>query len=116
MNNRFNYLPIAVIIVISIASMFALLSYLDSQQQQSAYTQSPKTSDLKQDVKQNMNQDNLCNRADGCKDANEGQEIAGNDNAASGVNDQSTTNTSSLFSNPAASSAATLGQPGLSGD
>jgi hypothetical protein len=115
MNNRLNYLPIAVIIVISIASIYALFSYLDSQQEL-GYAQSAKTSDLKQDVKQNINQDNLCNRADGCKEAIGGQEIAGNDNTAAGVNDQSTTNTSSLFSNPAASSVGTPGQPGLSGD
>jgi hypothetical protein len=108
---------ITIILAISISSIFALVADLNPlQQQQSLYAQSVKTSDLKQDVKQNMNQDNLCNRADGCKNTNEGQEITGKDNAASGFNDQSTTNASSLLPNPAASSAGILGSPGLSGD
>ena len=71
--------------------MFAISLYLNPVQQ-SVYAASAKTSDLKQDVKQNINQDNQCNRVDGCKEANEGQEIVGNDNAAAGINDQSTTN------------------------
>jgi hypothetical protein len=99
------YLSIKIILLISIASVFAfLLGQPIVQQQQSAYTASPKTSDLKQDVKQSVNQDNLCHRADDCNQANEGQGITGKDNTASGFNDQSNTNTSSLLFNPAVSS------------
>ena len=98
MNNSLSHLPVAVIIVISLASMFALLPNPNPSQQQSVYASSPKTSDLKQEDKQNLNQDNLCHRSDGCEQANEGQQIEGNDNTASGFNDQSTTNTESLSS------------------
>ena len=38
---------------------------------------------------QHLGQDNLCYRDDGCEQANEGQQIEGKDNAASGFNDQS---------------------------
>ena len=37
---------------------------------------------------QHSSQDNLCYRGDGCEQANEGQQIKGRDNAASGLNDQ----------------------------
>ena len=37
---------------------------------------------------QHLSQDNLCYRDDGCEQANEGQQIKGKDNAASGFNDQ----------------------------
>jgi hypothetical protein len=108
---------IGIILVVSISSIFVLLSYLyPLQQEQSGYAQSAITSDLKHEVKQNINQDNICNRADGCEQATEGQEIAGNDNAAAGFNDQSNTNTSSLSSTLPASFAGTPGPPGLSGD
>ena len=36
-----------------------------------------------------MGQDNLCYRDDGCLQANQGQQITGKDNAATGFNDQS---------------------------
>ena len=110
MNNSLSHLPVAVIIVISLASMFALLPNPNPSQQQSVYASSPKTSDLKQEDKQNLNQDNLCHRSDGCEQANEGQQIEGNDNTASGFNDQSTTNTSSL-----SSSSGPQGQQGQAG-
>ena len=38
---------------------------------------------------QHLSQDNLCYRDDGCEQANEGEQIKGKDNAASGFNDQS---------------------------
>ena len=38
---------------------------------------------------QHLSQDNLCYRDDGCEQANEGQQIEGKDNDASGFNDQS---------------------------
>ena len=110
MNNSLSHLPVAVIIVISLASMFALLPNPNPSQQQSVYASSPKTSDLKQEDKQNLDQDNLCHRSDGCEQANEGQQIEGNDNTASGFNDQSTTNTSSL-----SSSSGPQGQQGQAG-
>ena len=113
MNNILNHLSIAVIVVISIASMFAILSYLTplQQQQQSAYTSSLKTSDLKHDVKQQVSQDNLCHRSDGCNQANDGLQLTGKDNTASGFNDQSATNTISLSSTPISS----IGAPGPQG-
>ena len=40
-------------------------------------------------VKENLNQENLCNKSDGCKQANEGQQITGKDNVVWGFNDQS---------------------------
>ncbi len=95
--------------------MFILLLHFNTSQQQSVYASSLKTSDLKQEDKQNLNQDNLCHRFDGCKQSNEGQQITGNDNTASGFNDQSTTNTSSLSSNSAASSLGTQGPSGTNG-
>ena len=51
---------------------------------------------------QQVDQDNLCYRASGCKQANEDQQLEGKDNAASGFNDQST-NVSSLFGTATAS-------------
>ena len=98
MNNGLYHLSIAVIMAISIASMFSLLSHVNPSQQQSVYASSLKTSDLKQEDQQNLNQDNICHRSDGCKQANDGQQITGKDNTASGFNDQSTTNTRSLSS------------------
>ncbi len=99
---------------ISLASLFALLPNL-TPLQQSAYA-SPKSSDLEQDVKQNMNKDNLCNRSDGCRQANEGQQLTGNDNTATSFIDQSTTNTSSLSSDTAASTSGIPGSAGADGE
>src|SRR4051812_8966833 len=38
---------------------------------------------------QHLGQDNLCYRDDGCEQANDGQQVEGKDNEASGFNDQS---------------------------
>ena len=38
---------------------------------------------------QHLGQDNLCYREDGCEQTNEGEQITGKDNEASGFNDQS---------------------------
>ena len=38
---------------------------------------------------QHLGQDNLCYRGDDCEQANEGEQVEGKDNAASGFNDQS---------------------------
>jgi hypothetical protein len=38
---------------------------------------------------QRLSQDNECYRGDGCQQANEGQQVAGEDNEAKGFNDQS---------------------------
>jgi hypothetical protein len=43
----------------------------------------------KKSPKQHMDQENICYRGDDCKEANQGQEIVGKDNAAKGFNDQS---------------------------
>ena len=92
MNKRVNYSLIMLVMLISISALLANIYPLS----QLAYAAS-QTSDLKHEVKQSLNQDNLCHSSDGCKQANEGQQITGNDNTASGFNDQST-NASSLSS------------------
>ncbi len=112
MHKKINYTLIFLVIVTSISTLVPNINQL---QQQLAYAQSPKTPDSKNDVKQQMNQDNLCHRADGCTQANEGQEIAGNENTASGFNDQSTTNTSSLSSGTGSSTSGIPGQAGPAG-
>lgn len=61
-----------------------------------------------------MNQDNLCNRDDECKQSNEGQEIDGNDNSAAGSNDQSN-NISPRDTATSAISPKTQGPAGASG-
>jgi hypothetical protein len=111
MNIRISFSLIILSIAISLSFIFPNFN----PTQQSAYAASPNTSDLKQDAKQNMNQGNLCNRDDGCKQANEGQQITGNDNTASGFNDQSTTNSSSLITTPATTSPGTPGPAGPAG-
>jgi hypothetical protein len=40
-------------------------------------------------AKQHLDQDNFCYRGDNCKQANQGQQIVGEDNDAKGFNDQS---------------------------
>jgi hypothetical protein len=40
-------------------------------------------------AKQHLDQDNFCYRSDNCKQANQGQQIIGEDNKAKGFNDQS---------------------------
>lgn len=82
MNKRISCSLVVLIIAISLS---ALLPNSNSIQQQPVYDASPNTSDLKQEVKQNMNQDNLCNRDDGCTQSTEGQQITGKDNTVSGL-------------------------------
>ncbi len=88
MNKRIIYSLVIIVIAISLST---LLPNFNPIQQPPLYAASPNTSDLKQDVKQNMNQDNLCNKPDECNQASEGQQIQGNDNSAAGFTDQSTT-------------------------
>jgi YVTN family beta-propeller protein len=87
---------IILVIVISTASIPTLIPNPNSiqekqqqQQQQSAYAASL-TSDLKQEIKQGMLQDNRCQKPDGCDTSSTiGQQITGNGNSAIGFNDQS---------------------------
>jgi YVTN family beta-propeller protein len=83
---------IIAISTVSISTLFSnpnLLQENQQQQQQSAYAASL-TSDLKQEIKQSMLQDNRCQRPDGCNTtATTGQQITGNGNSAVGFNDQS---------------------------
>ena len=89
MNKRTSYPLIMLLITVSIASMLSISSSMNQPpQQQLAFAQS-QSSDLKQGVKQQVDEDNLCHRSDGCKQANEGQQITGQDNSATGFNDQS---------------------------
>jgi hypothetical protein len=107
-----NRSTIAIITVISMASIFSLVTNLNPIPLQQVYAVSPNTSDLKQDVKQDVNQDNTCNRDDSCKQTINGQQVEGKDNAASGFNDQSD-NAISLSTPDAASSQGTQGLQGL---
>jgi hypothetical protein len=50
---------------------------------------SEKTQIAKKDANQKMDQDNFCYRGDECQQANQGQQIIGEDNDAKGFNDQS---------------------------
>jgi hypothetical protein len=43
----------------------------------------------KKSANQHMDQDNFCYRGDDCQQANQGQQIVGEDNEAKGFNDQS---------------------------
>src|SRR5215213_1393762 len=101
MHKRIIHPLIILLIAISTASIIpaAILSSNPSplqekqqqqqQHQQSAYAASL-TSDLKDEIKQSMLQDNRCQRPDGCKTTSTiGQQITGNGNSAVGFNDQS---------------------------
>jgi hypothetical protein len=50
---------------------------------------SEKTQIYKKSANQHMDQDNFCYRGDECQQANQGQQIIGEDNDAKGFNDQS---------------------------
>jgi hypothetical protein len=50
---------------------------------------SEKTQIDKKSANQHMDQDNFCYRGDNCQQANQGQQIIGEDNDAKGFNDQS---------------------------
>jgi YVTN family beta-propeller protein len=93
MCKRINYQLIMLIIAISTVSISIPFSnpnlLQEKQQQQSAYAASL-TSDLKQEIKQSMLQDNRCQRPDGCNTtATTGQQITGSGNSVVGFNDQS---------------------------
>jgi hypothetical protein len=90
MDKKTNQSLIMLLVIVSIASMLSILPNFHQLHQQQAYAAS-KTSDLKQNVKQHMGQDNFCLRSDDCKQADESQQIVGEDNAATGFNDQSNT-------------------------
>jgi YVTN family beta-propeller protein len=83
---------VIVISTVSISTLFPNSNPLQEkqqQQQQSAYAASL-TSDLKQEIKQGMLQDNRCQKPDGCDTSSTiGQQITGNGNSAIGFNDQS---------------------------
>jgi hypothetical protein len=50
---------------------------------------SEKTQISKKSANQHQDQDNFCYRGDDCEQANQGQQIIGEDNDAKGFNDQS---------------------------
>jgi YVTN family beta-propeller protein len=83
---------VIVISTVSISTLFPNSNPLQEkqqQQQQSAYAASL-TSELKQEIKQGMIQDNRCQMPDGCNTTSTiGQQITGNGNSAVGFNDQS---------------------------
>jgi YVTN family beta-propeller protein len=97
MCKRIIYQLIMLIIAISTVSIFTLFSnpnLLQEKQQQQEHLQSAYaaslTSDLKQEIKQSMLQDNRCQRPDGCNTTSTiGQQITGSGNSAIGFNDQS---------------------------
>jgi YVTN family beta-propeller protein len=85
---------IIVISIISILFLNAGLAPMQQQQQmlQQAYASAatiPKTSDLKRDIKQDIDQQNTCHRGDDCKQDDGEQQLQGKGNEANGFNDQS---------------------------
>ena len=79
------------IIVISIISILVLNAGVAPMQHQVYATTAaiPKTSDLKEDIKQDIDEQATCHRGENCKEADEGQQVVGNENAVAGINDQS---------------------------
>ena len=61
---------------------------------------------------QHLDQDNLCYRDDGCEQANEGEQVEGKDNTASGFNDQSKSIEQQQQQQSAVSTAPIPGTPG----
>ena len=61
---------------------------------------------------QHLGQDNLCYRDDGCEQANEGEQVEGKDNEASGFNDQSKSIEQQQQQQSAVSTAPIPGTPG----
>jgi hypothetical protein len=87
---------IPIIIIMSIISILILNTSLipmhEQHLQRLAYAAAeaiPKTSDMKRDVMQHNDEQNSCHRGEDCRQADEGQQIEGNENSAAGLNDQS---------------------------
>ena len=83
-------------------SIIPMQSYADNHKKTSDSKSSIKESSQidKKNANQKMDQDNFCYRDDQCKQGNEGQQIVGKDNEASGFNDQSKTIEQSVTPTP----------------
>jgi hypothetical protein len=86
---------IMVISIISILVLNACLAPMRQLPQQMQLRQSystgepiTKTSYLNQDIKQHIDEQNTCHRGGDCEQADEGQQVGGNENSAAGLNDQ----------------------------
>ena len=90
-------------------SIIPMQSYADNHKKTSDSKSSIKESSQidKKNANQKMDQDNFCYRDDQCKQGNEGQQIVGKDNEASGFNDQSKTIAQSVTPTPTQASTPT---------
>ena len=90
-------------------SIIPMQSYADNHKKTSDSKSSIKESSQidKKNANQKMDQDNFCYRDDQCKQGNEGQQIVGKDNEASGFNDQSKTIEQSVTPTPTQASTPT---------
>ena len=73
-------------------AMAPMQSYASGEHKKTGDFKSPVKASAEVDKKgtsQKMDQDNLCYRDDDCQQANQGQQVIGKDNEASGFNDQS---------------------------
>jgi hypothetical protein len=107
MNNTKNLLLVAIIAATMVmgTSVIPMQSYAESSNDKNKKPGDSKplisasSETDKKSASQKLDQDNFCYRGDkDCQQANEGQQATGNDNVASGFNDQSTTDISSLSS------------------
>ena len=97
MNNTKSLLLIAIIAATLVmgTSVIPMQSYADKENNDHKKTKDFKSSIIagsesdKKSASQHQDQDNFCYRGDDCQQANEGQQIVGKDNEATGFNDQS---------------------------
>src|SRR5215212_9444749 len=93
-NTKKNVLLMASISVLLVMGtiMSPIQSYASEGQKKNGDLKSSIKSDIdvnKKSASQKMDQDNFCYRSDGCKQANQAQQIVGKENEAAGFNDQS---------------------------
>ena len=95
MNNTNKMLMIAAItsLLVMGTSLVQMKSFAGGEEHKKAKDYkssiSEKTQIDKKSAKQHLDQDNFCYRGDNCQQANQGQQIIGEDNDAKGFNDQS---------------------------
>jgi hypothetical protein len=91
MSNTKNILLIAAItsLLVMGTSITPMQSFADRDDDDDEKTNDNNSQKDKNDANLHLDQDNTCYRSDGCQQANEGQQIVGEDNKATGFNDQS---------------------------
>jgi hypothetical protein len=77
-----NLVPVQSYVAVDIDGDYKTTKDYKDSIKKDVYAESDKTD-------QHLGQDNLCYRGDDCEQANEGEQVEGKDNAASGFNDQS---------------------------